>query len=614
MRALGASCDTASMRRCLLGLALLLGLCSLGCDLQARAQNVLLITVDTTRADRLGAYGSSSARTPNLDLLAADGTLYERAYAAAPETLPSHSSLMTGLYPPSHGARLNGVTTLDDSVTTLAEILQAEGFYTAAVTAASVLTPDFGLDQGFDVYDAPEDDERRAEAVTQAALEVLGRAGEQRFFLWAHFYDPHNPFAPPEDFRPEGADPESPELYDAEVTYMDHWVGHLLESLREDGRLAETLVVLVADHGESLGDYGETYHTHFIYDATIHVPLFLTGPGIPAGQRIDSPVASLDVFATVLDELDLPVPSGDSVRLPGLRGRPSESSAAVERGLYSETRAPLQRYGWSPLASIRTADWLFIEAPRLELYASPATDRDPNLLGNPTREQVRALQRMQRLLQTTQDGMPAPPTTTRRDQRISEEQRRSLEALGYLSGGGASDLTKKADGLEDPKDMIEVAESISVGLLAMRQEEFELAEQLLGWAVAADPASAGARLRWARALAALGRVNEAYEELLEADRLNPASWETLVDLAAIGEVQGAAEQADLHREAALTLSPLPAQVWLRIARVRLQTGRREQAIEALEETLALDGDHKQARSLLERLRAADDVEAGSSAE
>jgi len=285
-------------------LCLLLGLP--GCNwLRAGRTNgpsVLLVTIDTLRADHVGAYGAKDVATPTLDALAARGVVFEEAMAAVPLTLPSHASILTGQYPPTHGVRHNAVFVLDDAIETLAERFQAEGFATGAVIASAVLDPEFGLTQGFDHYDAdiPQDRatsagffERPAAAVTDAALRWLG-AESGRFFLWVHYYDVHAAYRPPEPFATRFA--ALP--YDGEAAYVDQEIGRLLGELDRSGRLASTLVAVTSDHGEGLDEHGEGSHSYFIYDSVLHVPLILAGPGVPAGRRVPRVVSGCAVTAS----------------------------------------------------------------------------------------------------------------------------------------------------------------------------------------------------------------------------------------------------------------------------------------------------------------------------
>ena len=276
----------------------------------ASGPSVLLVTIDTLRADRVGVYGLPDAATPTLDGLAASGVLFEQAIAAAPLTLPSHASILTGQYPPTHGVRHNAIFRLGGEAETVAERFQASGVDTGAVIGAAVLDPAFGLDQGFDVYDAklPQERsaaagffERSAQGVTDAALSWLRRT-DGRFFLWVHYYDVHGSYHPPEPFKTRFA--KRP--YDGEVAYVDQELGRLLQGLEQSGRRSNTLVAVTADHGEGLGEHGEAYHSYLIYDSVLHVPLLLSGPGVPAGRRVPSVVSTTGLAATLLHLAGLP--------------------------------------------------------------------------------------------------------------------------------------------------------------------------------------------------------------------------------------------------------------------------------------------------------------------
>lgn len=562
---------------------LALGWFLLGCGEQ-RPRHVVLITLDTTRADHLGAYGYEAAKTARLDSLASRGVLYERAYAAAPETLPSHASMLTGLYPPSHGARLNGSYRLDSSASTLAELLGEQGFRTAAVVASRVLARVYGLDQGFEIYDEPTADERRAAEVTEEALAAASESTGERLFLWAHYYDPHSPFDPPG--RSPTVAAESVELYDGEIAYVDEMVGRLLDGLGELEILDDALVVVVADHGEGLGDHGETYHTHFVYDSTIRVPLIVAGPGVPAARRVSTPVAGLDVFATILESVGVEAPATASVPLP----LEEAATAEPERFIYSESLSPAERFGWAPLAALRSDDWIYVEAPVEELYRHDDPVGSANRASRTDRQLARTLQRHQEALADLRNVMEAQREIGAESARVlSESERGTLESLGYLTAPSAS--SKGA--AEDPKDMIEVAEAIAVSRMAVRNGRLDVAERLLAWAAASDPENGGVLLHLGRAQADRGDLETAHATLLRADRLRPATAEILVDLAVVGEAIGA-ESAALHLEAALAVAPAPTEVWRRVARGRLRSGRESSAGEAFRELLLLAPDDVEA--------------------
>lgn len=390
---------------------------------------IVLVTLDTTRADRLPAYGYMSASMPHLDRLAREGIVFDRAITVAPLTLPAHASLFTGLYPPRHGVRDNASQALPAQHTTLAELFQAQGFRTAAFVGSVVLDPDRGLAQGFERYagvraqdarDHPAISQRRGDQVVDDALQWLD-AVRGRFFLWTHLYDPHRPYDPPEPFR-SVSDP-----YVGEIAFADSQIGRLLDALERRGLLEETLVVVVGDHGESLGEHGERDHGQSVYESVLRVPLIIRAPGFRAG-RIASVVRLVDLMPTVLDLSDITGPHVDGVSLAGLmRGKgPDLDLEAYAESLYR------RRFGSSPLHTLRGARFKVIEASRSELYDLA---RDPFETTNLYDQQrpladamIRRLHRIASLRDvSTQPPAEAPPALKAR-----------LAALGYVGTGTPS--------------------------------------------------------------------------------------------------------------------------------------------------------------------------------
>ncbi|PYQ69751.1 MAG: hypothetical protein DMG01_28670, partial [Acidobacteria bacterium] len=353
----------------------------------ARAENLLLVTIDTLRADHVGAYGYARARTPTLDALARGGALFERAYAAAPITLTSHATLLTGRYPPGHGARDNGLR-VSDSVPTLATMLHAAGFRTAAFVAAFPLDHQFGLNRGFDVYsdrmprgsDGRLMNERPGSQVVDEAIAWLGVApatsnqhpatgnrrpatspqqpapSPQKFFLWIHLFEPHAPYADPASGR------SMMDRYDDEIATADREVGRLINALGSRGD--DTLIVVAGDHGEAFGEHDEYAHSIFVYDTTLRVPLVMKGPGVSAAVRSTENVTLADVAPTVARRLGTTVADVDGIDVSAALS----GGALPARELYAESFAPLVEFGWAPLRSIRSGNWKFIAAPRAELY------------------------------------------------------------------------------------------------------------------------------------------------------------------------------------------------------------------------------------------------------
>jgi len=417
----------------------------------SRDLNVLLITLDTTRADRLGCYGYERAETPNLDAIAAGGVRFAEAYTPVPLTLPSHCSLFTGTYPPYHGARNNGFYYLDDWNVTLTEILKERGFMTAAFVASFTVDSRFGLAQGFDVYDdtfrAGEilksfRSERRAEDVFNSFSRWLGDHSGGKFFSWVHFYDPHLPYAPPPPFQEKFAG----RPYDGEVAYMDHFVGKIMDKLREKNIHEKTLVVIAGDHGEALGERREMDHGLFLYDNTLRVPLILWAGGhLPEGAEIDARACLIDVMPTVLDLIGIPVPEeiqGESLA-GAIRGKKRKQVP-----VYIETCFPWENYGWSPLSGLIKGRWKCIKAPKPELYDLA---RDPRENLNLVQIEAGIARRMLAELDETVREIRSGRAEGRR--KLTEEEERRLRSLGYMGGEAAA--AKTSGPLPDPKDKIE---------------------------------------------------------------------------------------------------------------------------------------------------------------
>jgi choline-sulfatase len=399
------------------------------------APNVVLVTLDTTRPDHLGCYGDRDASTPRIDTIAAAGARFDTAITPVPITLPSHTTILTGRSPVSHGVHDNVLDRLADDVPTIAVLLKQRGYETAAFIGAAVLDHRFGLARGFDHYD---DDligdmkernpfsfvERRAEQVTRPAIEWLAAHGTDRpFLLWAHYFDPHTDYVAPAPFGERFAD----RPYDGEIAYMDHWVGRLLDAVAEHENGRPTLVVIVGDHGEGLGEHGEQTHGLFVYDSTLRVPLLMRFPGqIPAGAVVPDLVTTVAILPTVLDLLGVPAPSGleASSLVPLLRG----SSGADTPGIFLETLLPKNLFGWTPIEGVRTARFKYIESPKPELYD---LERDPKELSNLAAERSgeaaslgdRLAQHRLVAAKTRQAG--ASPG------QLDEATRERLAALGY---------------------------------------------------------------------------------------------------------------------------------------------------------------------------------------
>lgn len=407
----------------------------------------MLITIDTLRADVVGAYGAPAGSTPGLDAVARDGTRFEKAFATAPVTLPSHASLLTGRYPPGHGARHNGMR-MDLKTPTLAEAFARAGFATGAFVAAFPLDRRFGLIKGFQQYGdtMPRDasgrpaNERPGRVVVDEALAWAAQHRSERVFLWVHLFEPHAPYGDPSDTS------HTPfERYRGDVAEADAQVTRLLERLGFDR--AQTIVVIAGDHGEAFGEHGEVSHSVFVYDTTLRVPLIVSGPGIAAGGVVRDPVSLVDVAPTLASLAGLPAFDADGQLLRGLRPQAGDAPHG-ERSLYAETFAPLLDFGWSPLRTIRSGGWKYIAAPKPELYdLSNDPDETRNVIATAS---ARAADLARQVDAISPASLPAST------EQVDRETLARLQALGYAAGRGDGGGARP-----DPKDRRELAAQIA---------------------------------------------------------------------------------------------------------------------------------------------------------
>lgn len=534
--------------------------------------DVLLLTLDTTRADRLGCYGGDPAVSPALDALARRGVLFRRAYSHVPTTLPSHASLLTGVTPARHGVHENGTFVLDAARPTLGEAFLRAGYRTGAFVSAIVLDRRYGLARGFgDYVDELETDASElvmaqvtAEVTAERALSFLARDDPRPLFAWVHFYDPHDPYVPPEPHASRFAG----RAYDGEIAYMDAQVGRLLEAVAKRGR--PTIVAAVADHGESLGEHQEPTHAFFVYGATQRVPLILSYPGVlPAGREVQPLVRVVDVLPTLLQAAQLPVPDdldGKSL-LPLVTGRSDRETGPA----YQESYGPRLWWGAQEILGVRTGPWFYVRAPRPELYN---VEDDPAETVNLAAERPVELERLQALLR----GMVPEGDPLAHRASVDPETARRLRALGYL-GGSAADAVGGNESLADPKDVAPILQEIAEAQGLLSRRDYERALPAFQALVAKMPRSTMIRGRVAKVLLAMKRYDEAY-----------AAYRALRD-----------EQ--------------PGDEGYRVgmARARFQQGRPEEALVLVREGLAQFPDstalHENAGILLEALKRLPEAEA-----
>lgn len=564
--------------------------------------NLLLITLDTTRADRMGFLGSTRDLTPTLDALALESLVFTRAYAQAPITPVSHATILTGTYPPFHHVVDFGVS-LPATVPYLPDLLRRRGYRTAAFVGSLVLDPSNGtapgFDRGFDRYDAgfrmrlPGQDryqtvERRGEEVVGRALSWLGGGPQEPFFLWVHLFDPHDPYDPPPDLKRRFA--ASP--YDGEIASVDRLTARLTGALRGNGLLDRTLLAVTADHGEALGAHGEDTHGLFLYEPSLHVPLLVRLPAREhVGLRVTTRVRLVDLAPTILEVLAVPVPAA----MQGASLLPlTRTPAAEDRPVYSETEYPRRGFGWAPLASWRSDRFLFVRAPRRELYDLVA---DPGETKNLTASRGRVADAMDtelgQFIQRMGGGDAARQATP-----IDRDLAQRLAALGYVStSAAASAITSGVD----PKDKVAIANALRAATAAVEDGDFASAIPRLEIVTASEPNIALAQLNLGIARAHQREYARAIAPLKKAIALEPdrmiAHYEMGVVLYETGELKAAAG----HFAIVAAKMPAWADARYSLGSVYARIDRLPDALTELRAALTLEPRHFRANLLLGRL-------------
>jgi arylsulfatase A-like enzyme/Flp pilus assembly protein TadD len=555
--------------------------------------NLILISVDTLRPDHLACYGRSGIETPNIDRLAIEGVRFTDAMSAVPLTLPSHATMLTGLYPPSHGIRDNAFMALPEDITTLAEVLKEEGYSTHAVVGAFVLDSRYGLDQGFDYYDDDLSGGRRplefgyaeisADAVTDKVTAWL-EGTRQPFFAFIHYYDPHTTYAPPEPYATIYA--ATP--YDGEIAYTDQAIGRLIDFLDDAGLLDRTLIVLVSDHGEGLGQHDEPTHGVLVYESTLRVPLIVRPPEasdlrktLVPGSTVASPVSLVDIFPSVLDMLGFGgkrTTDGTSF-FKALGREPGEA-----RIRYFESLYPRIAYRWSPLRGLCEGRRKYILAPEEELYDLAG---DPEELHNLARDETETTRRMRdRLvaLAGSLENRPAAPHT-----RPTEEEIRKLRALGYVGGGTAEVPAVLDTGGPDPKRIItEFSKYMGTGEDAYAAGDFAAALESFTKLVELDPHNPQARVFRARTLMNLGRIDEAAAEYLRVTEIDPTNSTPYFHLGNMAQDLGRLDDALTYYGKALDLTPGSPEALANIGSILFEKGLSDSAERVLGRALKHD--------------------------
>lgn len=529
-----------------------------GCPAPELPPNVLIVTLDTTRADAIGAYGARDAHTPTWDALAAEGVRFTRTYTVTPLTIPAHSSLMTGLWPPRHGVRDNGDYFLSPDALTLAERMQDAGYTTMASVGAEVTSHHWGFAQGFDAFfddmgHSPDEQnnrwrvERRGDAVVDDALGWLGtRDRTKPFFAWVHLFDAHHPYAAPAPFAKGNKSP-----YAAEVSYADSQLGRLIDALKATHDLDHTWVLVMADHGEGLGSHGEAMHGVLLYDATTHIPLVIRAPGGGKGTTVDFATSLVDIVPTVLDAAGRPAPEGiDGLDLaPWIRGA---NPASAPRSVYAESLYAFHHYGWAPQRALVDDTHKLIDSTTPELYEK----------GDATEATDLALTDAARLLamQTTLMGMASAmtPIGGATEVHLSSDQEAQLAALGYLTSEATPDPAL-AKGLPDPVDRLPVLRDVESARQALQRGDLAEARVKLEAVRATDPGLEEPRRMLVTVLLSQGELDLASALAEEADQAGNSSAKLL--LAHVRMRQGRYPDALAALHAALELDPYLEVAW-----------------------------------------------------
>jgi arylsulfatase A-like enzyme/Tfp pilus assembly protein PilF len=546
---------------------------------------VVLVSIDTLRADRLPAYGYGQGSTPHLDALAREGIVFEDVVSACPLTLPAHASMFTGLLPPRHGVRDNAGFTLDAARRPLAARFHEAGFATGAAVSAYVLRRATGIAQGFDFYDdaIPVDATREGLGQQQrdgaAAVESLGawvdaRKG-QRVFAFLHLYEPHAPYAPPPAFQ------RLAQPYDGEVAYADDLVGRLFDRLRAAGIFDRAIVAVTSDHGEGLGDHGEREHGFFVYRESVHVPLIVRLPtGRRGGTRVSGVVPQVDLPATLLDLAGV---SADG--MDGVSQRPAiESGRAAARPAYSETLYPRYHFGWSELRAVTDDRLRYIDAPRPELYD---VRDDPRETRNLAASRGPAAAGMKQWLDRQSSGPPPAPAA------VTGEVRERLEALGYAAHGAPAPVTGPP---ADPKDKVGVYEAYRDATVLRQQGRDADALAALEKVLADSPSMLDAREVQGMTLFRLGRANEAVAALDAVVAADPQRATAHLALARIHALAGRRELAERH--AAQAAAGDPGRAFEMLAQTLLAGGKLDEAARFARRAVEADPDRAAAQVVL----------------
>jgi len=545
--------------------------------------NILLITLDTTRADKIGVYGCKDVKTPNIDSLARSGIYFKNVYTPVPLTLPAHCSILTGTYPIYHQVRNHGYYVLDQRIETLAEILKRNGYITSAFVSSFTVDSRFGLDQGFDVYNdnlsikiKGYDSERKAEKVFEDFSQWFHKNSTEKFFCWLHFFDPHDPYDPPEPFKSE----YESNKYLGEIAYVDYYVGKVVDLLKEKQVLEKTLIIIVGDHGEAFGEHEEFGHQIFCYEENLKVPLIFYAPRrIPENLAFDGRVNLVDVMPTILDFTQLQI--SDSVQ--GISLIPMiDRNKMIHREFYIESIYAKEALGCAPTEGIIREDFKFLRLPKPELY-NIKTDHEEknNLFSKNPRLSRKLIKRLDELIKTYSSNKFDPQS------KLSQEEKERLASLGYLVGRKSSINTQS---LIDPKDGIEGYSYFLKGMQFIKDKNFKEAEIFLKHSITILPSFSTVYSRLADVYLIQGREYGAINLFEEAIKDNPKAYMLKFEYAQLlGKLNRINKAADILKElSTLNLPDIGFPIYSILGEIYLKKEKYNQSIDYFNKALDLE--------------------------
>jgi len=571
--------------------------------------NVILITLDTTRADRMGFLGSTRGLTPNLDAMAKQGIVFSRAYAHVPITTASHTTILTGTYPQFNHVNDFGIP-ISARLPYLPDLLHQHGYHTGAFVGSLILDPldgtAPGFDRGFDVYDAGfhlrrhgadryQTVERRAEVVVNHALAWLSQLPNGPFFLWVHLYDAHDPYDPPEPYKSRYAS----QPYDGEIAYADSAVGKLLDALRKHSLYDETMIAVLADHGESLGAHGENTHGIFLYDETLHVPLLIKLPlNRAAGKHVEMRVGLVDVAPTILEESGIGIPKevqGESLVGMLKPAAPGVAATPEDRPAYAETDYPHRGFGWSSLRALRAGKYLYIQAPERELYnqtTDPEAERNVAASSKAVADTL-GIQLNEFRKKTSQALIDLA--------KPDAEQMQKLQALGYVASNSTATHDDKMPGGVDPKTKIEISNLLHDAMFDVEDARYEEAIPLLERVLKEQSDMPVANMQFGMAEARLKNYDKALGPLQKAVKLLPDNGMGHYELGLALFETGDWKEAAPEFEASVARAPRWADAHFSLAAVYARIDRVPEAMAELDTTLSLAPGHYRANLLRGRI-------------